>query len=154
MLMMMRCGGNSSVVVVLLHRWQLAKVLLGLNRWAVKDVGGGRGGNSSGTRITATSLQQQILMLLLMLLMVVVLLVPDDSRRHFRLFRLFWRISGRAAALGRVGHIGGEVLAQAVPHVLRSGDGGGGGGDLAVFGAAVLLQMAPCWQGLPALGAG
>jgi hypothetical protein len=84
----------------------------------------------------------------------VVLLVPDDSFR-FRLFHLFRQISGRAAALiGRVGHIGGEVLAQAVTHVLRSGDRGVGGGDLAMFGAAVLLQMAPCWQGLPALGAG
>ncbi len=92
-----------------------------------------------------------------MLLMVVVLLllVSDDSRR-FRLFDLFRRISGRVAALiGRVRHVGGEVLAQAVTHVLRSGDGGsGGGGDLAVFGTAVLLEMAPCWQGLPALGAG
>ncbi len=120
-------------MVVLLHRRQLAKILLGLNRLAGKG-GGGRGGNSSGTRITATSLQQQILMLLLMLVM---LLVSDDSPR-FRLFHLFRRISGRAAALiGRVRHIGGEVLAQAVPHVLRSA--GGGGGDLAVFGAAVLL---------------
>ncbi len=81
------------------------------------------------------------------------MLMHDDSFR-FRLFDLFRRISGRAAALiGRVGHVGGEVLAQAVPHVLRRG-GDGGGGDLAVFGTAVLLQMASCWQGLPALGAG